>query len=331
MSEIGDHAVVLGASMGGLLAARVLADAYRQVTIAERDPLPQSGLDRKGVPQGRACPRAVAARGANPGRAFPGAAARPGRRRCPGAPPSAGDPDLAGGHLPCQHGEPGEPYQPSLAIPGKPGSQVGPGPAQRHNAGPLRCGWPGHHTGPRPGYRCPGAAAHRRRRRGTDSGRRSRGRRDRPHRAYGGVAQRTRLRPAGRGADPGGHQIRQPVPAAAPRSTRGGKAGHDRRRTRTAHHHGACRAGRRPLDPDAGRVLRPSPAARPDGFLAFAQRLAPAEVFAAISDAEPLGEISTHRFPANLRRRYEQLRSFPAGCWWRGTLCAASTRSTGKA
>ena len=50
---IGDHAVVLGASMGGLLAARVLADAYRRVTIVERDRLPESGLDRRGVPQGR--------------------------------------------------------------------------------------------------------------------------------------------------------------------------------------------------------------------------------------------------------------------------------------
>jgi phytoene dehydrogenase-like protein len=33
MRKIGDHAVVLGASMGGLLAARVLADAYRRVTV----------------------------------------------------------------------------------------------------------------------------------------------------------------------------------------------------------------------------------------------------------------------------------------------------------
>jgi alpha-beta hydrolase superfamily lysophospholipase len=29
MPEVGDHAVVVGASMGGLLAARVLADSYR--------------------------------------------------------------------------------------------------------------------------------------------------------------------------------------------------------------------------------------------------------------------------------------------------------------
>ena len=50
---IGNHAVVIGASMGGLLAARVLADAYRQVTILERDSFPIHGEQRKGVPQGR--------------------------------------------------------------------------------------------------------------------------------------------------------------------------------------------------------------------------------------------------------------------------------------
>jgi 2-polyprenyl-6-methoxyphenol hydroxylase-like FAD-dependent oxidoreductase len=51
MPKIGDHAAVVGASMGGLLAARVLADSYRRVTIVERDPLPDSGSARKGVPQ----------------------------------------------------------------------------------------------------------------------------------------------------------------------------------------------------------------------------------------------------------------------------------------
>lgn len=47
-----DHAVVLGASMAGLLATRVLADAYRKVTVIDRDVLPEIGAHRRGVPQG---------------------------------------------------------------------------------------------------------------------------------------------------------------------------------------------------------------------------------------------------------------------------------------
>ncbi|THF85520.1 FAD-binding protein [Deinococcus sp. KSM4-11] len=47
------HAIVLGASMAGLLAARVLADHYAQVTVLERDPLPNETAPRRGVPQGR--------------------------------------------------------------------------------------------------------------------------------------------------------------------------------------------------------------------------------------------------------------------------------------
>ncbi|MEA2202815.1 MAG: hypothetical protein QOI89_3520 [Solirubrobacteraceae bacterium] len=50
---IGDHAVVLGASMAGLLTARVLADAYARVTVVERDNLPPDVGHRRGVPQGR--------------------------------------------------------------------------------------------------------------------------------------------------------------------------------------------------------------------------------------------------------------------------------------
>lgn len=48
-----DQAVVVGASMGGLLAARVLADVYTDVIIVERDTLPTCPADRRGVPQGR--------------------------------------------------------------------------------------------------------------------------------------------------------------------------------------------------------------------------------------------------------------------------------------
>ncbi len=48
-----EHAVVLGASMAGLLAARVLSDWFGQVTVIERDVLPDGGDQRRGVPQGR--------------------------------------------------------------------------------------------------------------------------------------------------------------------------------------------------------------------------------------------------------------------------------------
>ena len=53
MKRIGEHAVVIGASMGGLLAARALADFYGTVTVLERDTFPLTDVPRKGVPQGR--------------------------------------------------------------------------------------------------------------------------------------------------------------------------------------------------------------------------------------------------------------------------------------
>lgn len=48
-----DHAVVVGASMGGLVAARVLSEVFDRVTLVERDVLDHSATPRRGVPQGR--------------------------------------------------------------------------------------------------------------------------------------------------------------------------------------------------------------------------------------------------------------------------------------
>src|SRR5262245_37814118 len=62
METHGGHAVVLGASMGGLLAARVLSDYYDRVTVVERDILPPDAANRRGVPQGRLI-HAIQARG----------------------------------------------------------------------------------------------------------------------------------------------------------------------------------------------------------------------------------------------------------------------------
>lgn len=71
--SLGGRAVVLGASMAGLLAARVLTDRYDQVTLVDRDELPahggqgsdapRGGDQRRGVPQGRHL-HALLARGA---------------------------------------------------------------------------------------------------------------------------------------------------------------------------------------------------------------------------------------------------------------------------
>lgn len=47
------HALVIGGSIAGLLAARVLADHFAQVTIVERDQFPARPEPRKGVPQAR--------------------------------------------------------------------------------------------------------------------------------------------------------------------------------------------------------------------------------------------------------------------------------------
>ena len=71
MPVLGERAVVLGASMSGLLAARVLADFYRTVTVVDRDVLPDEPANRRGVPQGRH-PHALLARGAQTlGELFP--------------------------------------------------------------------------------------------------------------------------------------------------------------------------------------------------------------------------------------------------------------------
>jgi 2-polyprenyl-6-methoxyphenol hydroxylase-like FAD-dependent oxidoreductase len=52
MPDSDKRAVVIGASIGGLLAARVLADHYDEVDIVERDALPEGYEPRKGVPHG---------------------------------------------------------------------------------------------------------------------------------------------------------------------------------------------------------------------------------------------------------------------------------------
>ena len=61
-TPIADRAVVIGASIAGLLAAHALSDSYGQVTVIDRDELPEMPMHRRGVPHGRHL-HALAARG----------------------------------------------------------------------------------------------------------------------------------------------------------------------------------------------------------------------------------------------------------------------------
>ena len=47
------HAVVVGAGMAGLLAAQVLAGHFEEVSVVDRDRLPDQPGFRRGVPQSR--------------------------------------------------------------------------------------------------------------------------------------------------------------------------------------------------------------------------------------------------------------------------------------
>ena len=47
------HAIVIGGSIAGMCAARVLCDVFERVTVIDRDTYPQEAQHRKGVPQSR--------------------------------------------------------------------------------------------------------------------------------------------------------------------------------------------------------------------------------------------------------------------------------------
>lgn len=51
MGVVGGHAVIVGGSIGGLVAARTLSRRFTSVTVIDRDVLPDGPDDRKGVPQ----------------------------------------------------------------------------------------------------------------------------------------------------------------------------------------------------------------------------------------------------------------------------------------
>ena len=314
MPEMGDHAVVLGAGMAGLLAARVLADVYERVTIAERDPLLETTQSRRGVPQGRHAHLLVPRGTQILDQLFPGLV----QDMIAGGLPMIRDfAELRfapGGHLLCLRGRPGQPFICQAARPyleGHVRARV-----RRLPAVEIvdRCEIVGLVT----------TAA-----------------RDR-------VIGVRLLRLAADGAE---ETLDADLVVDA--TGRGGRTpawlatiGYDQPpeeqltiQLKYATRHLRLRPGAlggqkmvsigaQPGRP-TGFVLFAQeqdrwiltaigydghhPPTDPEGFLAFVEAIAPPDVFAAIRDAESLDDIVAHRFPANVRRRYERLRRFPAG------------------
>lgn len=53
LAAAGRHAVVIGGSLAGMLASRILVDHFERVTLVERDRFPEGPVARAGVPQAR--------------------------------------------------------------------------------------------------------------------------------------------------------------------------------------------------------------------------------------------------------------------------------------
>jgi 2-polyprenyl-6-methoxyphenol hydroxylase-like FAD-dependent oxidoreductase len=312
MPKIGDHAAVVGASMGGLLAARVLADSYRRVTIVERDPLPESGAARKGVPQGRHA-HGLLPRGAQIlDQLFPGLLAGLASDGVPVLRHPREFRFVFGGHLLCQDGQPGEPAyaqsRPYLEQRVRDRVRALPNVTIRDQcevAGlvttPARERVVGAQVLPRAGGAEEILAAD----------------------VVVDATGRSGRTPAWLkelGYDPPSEeQLLVDIKYASQYLRLPAEALGDEK---------LILIGTQPTRPTAMALFAQEdnrwiltlagyaghhPPADPDGFLAFAQSLAPAHVIAAIRNAQPLSEIRAHRFPANLRRRYERLRRFPAG------------------
>jgi 2-polyprenyl-6-methoxyphenol hydroxylase-like FAD-dependent oxidoreductase len=321
---MGKTAVVIGASIGGLLAARVLAGAFESVTVIDRDTLPVAARSRRGVPQGRHIHVLLPSGAAVMDELFPGLI----NDLVAGGTPVMSDFSQAwasfGGHLMCAEAAPVpgvfvQPSRPYLEahvrarVQGWPNVEIAGGceaagliatPARDRITGVRILRQPAGADGPT-GADGPGdeqvLAA------------------DLVIDATGRTGRAAAwLRSLGYRPPPK-QQVKVDISyASRPLKLRPGALAPKKQVFISAapgHPHGigmfATEGDRWMLTLFGYRGQHPP--ADPVGFLAFAGMVAPPEVFAAIREAEPLGEIVAHRFPGSLRRHYERLSRFPAG------------------
>jgi 2-polyprenyl-6-methoxyphenol hydroxylase-like FAD-dependent oxidoreductase len=314
MPKIGDHAVVLGAGMAGLLAARVLADVYERVTVAERDPLLETTQNRRGVPQGRHAHLLVPRGTQILDELFPGLVEDMIAGGLPVIRDFAELRFAPGGHLLCLRGRPGQPFICQAARPyleGHVRARVRGLPAVEivdrcEIVGLVTTAARDRVTGVRLLHLAADGAEETL---DADLVVDATGRGGRTH-AW--------LATIGYDQPPEEQLTIQLKYATRHLRLRPGALGGQK----------MVSIGAQPGRP-TGFVLFAQeqdrwiltaigydghhPPTDPEGFLAFVEAIAPPDVFAAIRDAESFDDIVAHRFPANVRRRYERLRRFPAG------------------
>ena len=311
MGDIRGHAVVIGASMGGLLAARVLAGAYEKVTVTDRDSLPPAAQSRRGVPQGRHIHVLLPSGAGVLEELFPGLISGLIDEGTPVVRDFSQARASFGGHLlsdepapvPGVFVQPSRPYLewhvrarvrelPNVEI-ADACEAVGLAASDRRD---RVTGVRIHRSGGEQTLRCDLVV--------DATGRSGRAAAWLPELGYDQPAEEQvtvdiryssrplRLRAGALGAK------KQAFFGASPGRPRG--------------------IGMFAIEGDRWMLTLfgyrgQHPPTDPEGFLAFAGAVAPPDVFAAIRDAEPLGDIVSYRFPASVRRRYERLRRFPAG------------------
>ncbi|MFS4092799.1 FAD-dependent oxidoreductase [Streptomyces sp. AF1A] len=310
----GGHCVVLGASIAGLFAARVLSDTFDRVTLVDRDELPATDENRRGVPQGRHAHAILPAGTRGLQEMFPGLLEE---FEAAGTPVVREPTEMhfaPGGHLLCQEGRYADPtptYQPTRPqLEGQVRAHVAKLPGVEIID---RCEAAGLLSTP-DGTRVTGVRTVER-----DSGVEQELIADLVVDATGRGGRTTRWL-AGLGYEPPREDRIAVDIKYVSRSLRLAPGALGRRKVVIVGAQPGRPAGATFLQHDRDRWMLTligyaghHPPTDPADFMEFAKPIVPPDVFEALCAAEPLDDPVAHRYPASVRRRYERLEKFPDG------------------